>query len=136
LTEPTIESGIQYADWLQNVKQKWDKIKIISVKTTGEDMVVGAELGVEAVIDLGDLRPNDVRVQLYSGPLTSRGDITNGKAYDMSVSNNSKGTYVFKGSLTYKSSGERGISVRVLPNHVDLANPFMTGLITWASDDN
>lgn len=132
LTEPNIKQGLQYAGWMEKIKAKWSKVNIVSVKTTGEDMVVGAELGVEAIVDLGDLRPEDVSVQLYSGPLTSRGEITSGKAYDMSVTSNSKGTYIFKGSVTYKSSGERGISVRVLPKHSDLANPFMTGLITWA----
>ncbi len=132
LTEPTIKSGIAYADWLQNVKAKWPQVKVVSVKTTDDNMVVGNELGVEAIVNLGDLRPDDVSVQLYSGPLTSRGDIIQGEAQNMAVSASSDGTYVFKGSLMYRSSGERGLSVRVLPKHDDLANPFMTGLITWA----
>lgn len=132
LTEHGIEQGIQYADWLQNVKVKWPQVKIVSVKTSDQDMVVGAELGVEAIVNLGELRPEDVSVQLYSGPLTSRGEIVQGQAQNMTVSSSANGTYVFKGSVVYKSSGERGLSVRVLPQHEDLANPFMTGLITWA----
>jgi len=38
----------------------------------------------------------------------------------------------FQATLHYPTTGQRGISVRVLPRHDDLIDPIMTNLITWA----
>ena len=75
-----------------------------------------------------------MRVQLYYGPLTTRGDIgTVGEAIDMHPGDmNGKGEYTFTTSLAYNTSGERGLSVRVLPYHRYLHTSFLPGLITWA----
>jgi starch phosphorylase len=45
----------------------------------------------------------------------------------------SNGTFTFEAALSYDSSGDRGLSVRVLPNHPDLPDPFLTGFIRWAN---
>jgi starch phosphorylase len=73
-------------------------------------------------------------VQLYSGQLNTRGDIgLVGEAMDMQPDgDNGKGEYRFKARVTYNTSGERGLSVRVLPHHEYLRTPFLRGLITWA----
>jgi hypothetical protein len=34
--------------------------------------------------------------------------------------------------VTYASSGDRGVSVRVLPYHKYMRTPLQTRLITWA----
>jgi starch phosphorylase len=133
LVEPDINRGIQFADWLENTRKKWKAVQVVSVNVAESDLKVGADVEVQAVVKLGELTPDDVTVQLYSGPLTSRGDIINGQASGMQVAEEKNGTYIFKGNLKYKTSGERGLSVRVLPRHDDLVNPFMTNLITWAN---
>jgi starch phosphorylase len=43
------------------------------------------------------------------------------------------GLHEFSAQYVYHSSGERGLSVRVLPNHPLLSNQFQPRLITWAS---
>ncbi len=40
--------------------------------------------------------------------------------------------HLFEAKLSYTTTGKRGMSVRVLPNHEDLANPLQVGLIAWA----
>jgi len=45
----------------------------------------------------------------------------------------SKGAeHVYTAKLRYEDSGERGISVRVVPKHEYLPTPFLPKLITWA----
>ena len=85
--------------------------------------------------DLGDLKPDDVSVQLYSGPLTSKGYIEKGEARELKVTGGSGSKHTFEGDLVYQSSGERGLSVRVLPRHEDLADPFLLGYIRWAGEE-
>ena len=44
-----------------------------------------------------------------------------------------QGKYLFEAAaVPCASSGLHGYTVRVLPRHPDLANPFLPGLITWA----
>jgi starch phosphorylase len=95
---------------------------------------VGSDVEVKAIVNLGSLTPDDVRVQLYYGGLNTRGEISVGAtAVDMQpVENHEDGTYTFTGRITYTTSGERGMSVRVLPYHEFLHNLFQPALITWA----
>ena len=44
---------------------------------------VGSKLKVNAVVKLGRLKPDDVSVELYHGPLDSRGNITDGAVIKM-----------------------------------------------------
>ena len=41
------------------------------------------------------------------------------------------GLYIFNGSVPCISSGLHGYSIRVLPKHEDLDNPFVIDLLTW-----
>ena len=45
----------------------------------------------------------------------------------------SNGAYTFKTSIVYHTSGERGLSGRVLPHNEDLPTPIQPGLIVWAN---
>jgi starch phosphorylase len=38
---------------------------------------------------------------------------------------------VFEGRVPCRSSGQYGYTVRVLPKHANLANPFEPGLVAW-----
>jgi hypothetical protein len=76
-------------------------------------------------------------VQLYYGPLDSRGEIVVGETLDMEHCcpenpPQSRNVHEFYATLHYATTGQRGIAVRILPRHEDLANPIMTNLITWA----
>lgn len=127
-------TGLSYAAWRKKVEAAWPAIRIANVDISKRVVKVRAEEAVTATIDLGSLTPDDVRVQLYYGPLTPRGDIgAHGEAVDMLPADERNGsTYQFSAKVSYTTSGERGISVRVLPSHPCLPTPFVPGLITWA----
>ena len=40
--------------------------------------------------------------------------------------------YEFAGKIHFEASGRHGYTVRVLPNHPDLGDPYKQGLILWA----
>jgi starch phosphorylase len=83
---------------------------------------------------LGDLTPDDVSVQLYYGRLDSRGQIADetGTAVDMDVVGGENGVYTFHTKINSDETGDRGISVRVVPKHDLLSSSFQPNLITWA----
>jgi starch phosphorylase len=87
---------------------------------------------VRAHVALGQLQPGDVSVQVYYGSLNTSGEIINGTALDMKHATTSKGEHIYTAKLRYTDSGQRGISVRVVPKHEYLPTPFLPNLITWA----
>lgn len=135
LTQPDLSQGRKYLEWWQDIKREWNNISIKRVEVSTEELKVSEELSVKSWIHLGSLTPDEVRVQLYFGRLDTEGFIENGQAVDMEVTNKwDDGTYEFSVNTTYKESGERGISVRVMPHHENLDGLYQTGLVHWANE--
>jgi starch phosphorylase len=135
LNQPDFTDARQYLDWWSHVNSEWNNITIRDVEVSSEELRVGDELSVKALINLGSLTPEEVTVQLYFGRLNTNGFIEDGNAVRMAPAEDHRdGLYEFTVKTNYTESGERGISVRVLPNHRLLDGPFQTGLVRWASE--
>ncbi|NDJ78094.1 MAG: glycosyltransferase family 1 protein [Chloroflexi bacterium] len=139
LTTPDMSRGKEFAGWQAKVRGNWDRVTVERVTVEPQqDLKVGETMTVRAWIDLGALVPEDVSVQLYYGALDSRGQIVAGDTRDMEHccpeegGGKKKNVHEFFANLKYVTTGQRGLSVRVMPNHEDLANPLITGLIAWA----
>jgi starch phosphorylase len=51
----------------------------------------------------------------------------------MAASGKLKGRgFEFLGTIKSESSGRQGYTVRILPHHPDIDNPFKQGLVLWA----
>ncbi len=162
LTEPDMKKGTAFADWREHLNVAWPKVRILNVETSATQLKIGTDQKVSASVDLGDLTPADVSVQVYYGNLDSGGNIIDGEALDMAVvpTNNAKSAdvktdakasdpkadtkpadtstnsnpsvYEFAANVAYKTTGQHGLSVRVLPHHPDLPTPFLRGIVRWA----
>jgi starch phosphorylase len=136
LSQPDLTRGKAFAQWQEQVRENWDLVEVERVQVEPEQLKVNDELTVRAWLSLGDLNPGDVIVQLYYGMLDSRGEIIGGETLDMECSGapceDGDDVHEFITRLCYPNTGRRGISIRVLPNHEDLASPIHTGLIAWA----
>lgn len=115
------------------LRHKWGQIKIVGVTSSGNGHYkVGDSLSVEAWLDLPDVKPTDLTVQIYSGQINAGGAIENPVAFPMQyVKEMAPGRHVFSGKFECKTSGRHGFAVRVLPGNRDLASPFEPGLILW-----
>jgi starch phosphorylase len=125
------------AAWKANVEKQWSQIgieRIWSERPEEDDLKVGDQLQVQAEVHLGELKPTDVAVQLFHGPLNAEGVIYNGKALPTLIAQ-SKGTgrYIFAGAIACRTSGRHGYALRIVPAHEDLDNPFEMGLILRGS---
>lgn len=128
-----MQSGLEYADWRQNLENVWNQVSVIQVDIDGKSANVGAKANVTALVQLGHLKPENVKVQLYVGSLDTRGDIVDGIAQDMDVvTDNGNGQFSFKTTFKYSRSGDHGLSVRVVPEHEYMHTNFHPNLITWA----
>lgn len=134
LIEGQLERAIELAQWRKRVVRDWPHIRVESVDATGADpMHVGNQMEVQARINLGGLNPLDVDVQLYHGVVDNLGEIPRPAAVAMSHNGHPQAgaTWLYKGNIQCRASGQYGFAVRILPKHGDLANPFDSGLVTW-----
>lgn len=134
LTHPN-SNGHELVEWQRKMYRAWEHVGIGEISVAQKEVKVGMHTSVEARVYLGELTPDDVHVQAYYGQLDSRGVITeDAESKDMTPGKQQEddGAYVFSTDLAYDTSGERGVSVRVLPKHKNLSNPFKLGLIKWA----
>jgi starch phosphorylase len=124
----------RFAVWKQRLRERWGSIRIAEIAVEDhKTMKVGETLTVRAQIDLGGLKPEDVSVELYYGSLNARGEIEIPKIVLMKPTDKPKGTvYEFVGVKTLETSGRLGHTVRILPKHEDLDNPYKLGLVVWA----
>ncbi|MYD40081.1 MAG: glycosyltransferase family 1 protein [Chloroflexi bacterium] len=122
-----------FVDWQQRLEQVWHEVSVLDVAVEKEAVEIGACTQVQASVALGQLRPQDVKVQLYCGLLDSSGQISEGKAVNMDVlGQNGSGAYTYATDYTYSQTGQFGFSVRVLPYHAFLHSSFLPRKIVWA----
>jgi starch phosphorylase len=78
------------------------------------------------------LIPDDVAVELFLGRLNAGGELADTSTVPMQPAGGGGGRYLFDVATSCPRSGLHGYTVRVRPNHADLAVPLLPGLIVWA----
>jgi glycogen phosphorylase len=110
-------------------------VRVVSVESAkAGEMKTGERFRVRASLQLGSLSPDDVCVELCSGPLDRRGELSGFAASEMQCAGaEGAGLFRFEGSAQpCRASGLYGYTIRILPCRVDMVCPFLPGLITWA----
>jgi starch phosphorylase len=133
LSHNRLSPAIELSDWRRKLHTQWNQIRVEHVEAEGGDpMHVGATMEVRARINLGNLSPDDVNVQLFHGVVDNLGEIPAPYAAAMQHDGSIHGSvWTYRGTIPCKASGRYGYAVRVLPKHENLANPFEPGLICW-----
>ena len=126
--------GRALARWKAELRSRWPGLRILRVEAeVPSEVAVGSLVEVKADVHLGEIRPEDVTVELYYGSVDADQEIRNGTAIPMiCIERNGDGTYGYTGSIPCSVSGLHGYAVRVLPRHEDLSNPYEPGLLLWA----
>ncbi len=128
--------GKEFTLWKQNLYSNWDKVKIVEhhpVDSNGE-FKVGEKYKISAVVELGELSPADVEVQIYYGSFSKKDEPHANKFTVMEFvkKTQNKNRYEYEGYIPCESTGQFGYTLRVLPKHELLINNFELGLIRWA----
>lgn len=133
LKENQQQRARELAQWKKEVEENWSQVRIERVEDTArENLEVGDHLSIRAVIALGPLKPEDVCVAAYYGPLDGRGEIIEGEKIFLSLQEQlDVGRYLYTATLPCRRGGRQGYSLLVYPVHEDLGQPYATGLILW-----
>jgi len=125
----------ELARWKHDVREGWSRVRVDHVDSSGIGEVpqVGDRLTVRAYVSLGDLRPEDVQVQVVHGRVSEADVIEEFTAEPLALAETYEaGRYAFAGEVVLDASGPFGYTVRVVPTHDGLPSVAELGLVTNA----
>jgi starch phosphorylase len=126
-------SAKQIADYLQRLKQSWAQVKVESLSVPERRMYkIADNVEVSARINLGGLPPQEVRVELYFGSISSSGTIENARSLEMAPQSDGRSSVEYRGRIECAVTGRQGYTVRLLPKHPALIHPYVPGYLHWA----
>ncbi len=123
------------AEWKRKVRAAWPGVVVDHVESLDGDQVqVGQDIHVSALVQLGELTPDDIEVQLVTGRVAD-----DDRLYDPRVNPFPTGVNVegglrrYEGTVEARRAGSIGYTVRVVPHHQLLASQAEMGLAALPS---
>jgi starch phosphorylase len=124
----------EFSAWKQKVYQNWNNVKFISIaeELKGVELKVGNKYPITAEVELGDLTPKDIDVQIYYGKIDNGEKDKNFVTMTYVPKKSKDNRYTYRGEIECVNTGQFGFTLRILPKHELLINQFELGLIRWA----
>ncbi len=117
----------------QRLGSLWKNIKVDPpIRMAEGPFLIGQSFQVTAEVTLGELRPEEVEVELYYGRIKTIDSVSDGQTEPMAVlEDRGNGVYQYGCTLICEITGRIGFTVRVIPTG-DARIRYTPGLITWA----
>lgn len=120
--------------WTERMASSWDRVEIreVQVPETSSTLHVGQELPITIQVHLGEIKPEDIRVEVVSGRLNAQEQILGYTPIEADLNQKPQdGTYTYTGTVTCAESGRFGITARVVPKNDDLPHTIKPKWISW-----
>lgn len=121
------ECARELAAWRSGVASVWNSVSVTVGDSDFADGLAGATRRVTASIDPGQLRLDELVVQIVHGPIGADGAIDARNQRVVAMSHDGSGT--FTGDFSAMLGGPWGATVRALPTHRALSSVYETGLV-------
>jgi glycogen phosphorylase len=117
----------------KRLKDLWKQIRVESPERDHEGpFQVDDNFKVSTIVHLGDLKPEEIDVELYYGRMLRTAELSKGLTQPMAmVESRGSGNYLYRCTVTCRDSGRYGFTVRVVPRADDFIR-YTPGLLTWA----
>ena len=125
----------ELATWKAHVRAAWPHVRVDHVESVGVEEVaqVGDVLQVRAYVSLGQLRPEDVAVQVVHGRVSEADELSEVRYSELVWADAYEaGRHAFAGDVRLEASGPFGYTVRIVPKNEHLVSFAETGLVAHA----
>jgi len=125
--------ALRLSDQHRRYLDKWPQIQVaVPVRSAQGPFRVNQSFEVTTVVQTGDLRPDELNVELYYGKMRHLDRIDEPRVKMMRVKEEREAaTYLYSCKLPCTDSGRYGFTVRVTPN-ADAWIQYRPELLTWA----
>ena len=121
--------------WKDGIYSKWNKVSFENTMSEmpSRNLQVGSKFEIKTIVNLGNISPDSVKVELYHGKLSMKGDIIEPTIVEMKHSSDlGNGRHSFIGSLECVHTGQSGYAIRMYPYHKNLSYKFDMKMIIWS----
>lgn len=122
----------EVAAWKDRMRSAWWGVRVDHVEsdTAGDALRLGQSVAIRAYVSLGELTPEDVRVEVIAGSVDSD-DVLQAPSTQVMRPHEQfdSNRWRFSVDLTVEHPGAFGYTVRVVPWHHGLVNPAEVGLV-------
>lgn len=133
-------SAQELAAWKSRVRAAWRQVAVDHVEAVDQDAAAGAAataglgstLTLRVQAALGELRPEDVEVQVVAGRVDSDDAIRDARTFPLKPASGPdlEGRWAYEGPLALDRTGPFGYTVRILPSHRLIPSGADLGLVT------
>jgi starch phosphorylase len=121
------------AAWKARVVAGWRGVHIVGLTADTGTAELASVRNVTVTVQLGNLEPSDVAVQLLHGPVGQGDELVDPRIVTLEhAGKDADGADLYAGSFACDVAGRYGFTARVLPHHSDLASPVELGRVMWA----
>jgi glycogen phosphorylase len=122
----------QALDWRDRVRAAWHQVRIVEVTDDTTALhKLGQTVTAEALVELGGLSPEDVRVQALVGKVGSGRELIDAEMHDMEPVEQAGNAHRFRIVVPNRQPGHRGYTIRVIPRSEDVNVPAELPLVEW-----
>jgi starch phosphorylase len=121
------------AQWREKIMYNWSTVAIKDIRTAETtELEVGSVFHVAADVFLGELSPEDVRVEAYYGRLDPSDRFADRFTQPMEPKGPA-GDHVttYEADLRFEEAGQFGLNIRLIPNHPNPEARHAMGLVIW-----
>jgi starch phosphorylase len=119
------------ASWKERVRQAWPGMELYAEGQRDGQLSLGEGINIRAWARAGDLRPDDLIVEMVYGEASDDHAIAQHVLPMTYIKKELDGSLRYELRLQPPESGSIAYGVRALPNHPALANKHELGLIRW-----
>ena len=112
----------------------WESIRIVAApRIPDQDLKVGDAMELTASVNLGEIQPESVCVEIYHGTMNNVGEIEPASRVEMDHAGATDDVSVHQYTATVRCdrAGRQGLAIRVLPKHPALTSEFVPGYVIW-----
>ncbi len=120
--------------WLRSLPGRFNTVSIQSIDTKGlneGNLVRDKPFTVQLNLLPGDMRREELRVQLFIGRSDGARFLGRPDVVDFECAGEEEGQLIYTVSYTTQESGTMAYGLRVIPHSEDVDTPFYPGLVLW-----
>lgn len=137
LTKDGARVALDFVTQHARLNSLWGGVAIRVLQTDADisKLHVGDKFSISTAVQLGELNPDDVDVEIYYGPVNIENAITMSTADIMphGEPTGTPGEFVYRHTIECASTGRYGFTARITPRGKDWAH-VMPGFVRWASE--
>ncbi len=119
--------------WKKHVRRSWKNVEVVSYSQPDSSYVLSSDNGVtaEVVLNVGDLRPEDVGVEMLFTESDRRGRLHIQEKVEFEIAENNDGIVTYRASLLPERTGMYQVATRIYAKNVNLPHRQDFGLVRW-----